>query len=91
MKTVYVASDDYSELIVRKSLYWCSPLGNWILRKEQECWEILYSDDASDFEASLYRHLNDFKLREMLDKNTAHLRQQIIVAALNAVLVESAK
>lgn len=80
-------SNDYSELVIRKALYWCSPYGKWRLNRDGEYWLISISDLDGEgaFDAELYRHLNDYTLRERLDKNTGFLRDKIIVSALTRI------
>ena len=75
----------YSELTIRKSLYWCSPEGHWTLKTHETEWLIEVQNPSDLFEPTLHRHLNDFHLREQLDKKTLVKRQEIIEAALNAV------
>lgn len=85
MKTIFIPIEMYSELTIRKSLYWCSPEGNWTLRASENEWLIEVQTSSNLFESTLHRHLNDFHLRERLDNKTLIKRQQIIEAALNAV------
>lgn len=83
--TVELSKTSYSEMVVRKALYWCSPFGEWTLHSNEQNWIINIGNPAASFEAELHRHLNDFILRENLEKKTAYLRDEIISAALKAV------
>lgn len=79
---------EYSEWVVRKSLYWCAPEGDWILISEDGAWMISVTKPSSNFESMLHRHLNDFLLREKLDLKTGHFREAIIKTSLSAVLLQ---
>lgn len=83
--SIELSKVSYSEMVVRKALYWCSPFGEWTLHFNEQNWVINIGNPSASFEAELHRHLNDFILREKLDKKTAYLRDEIITAALKAV------
>lgn len=76
----------YSEQVIRKALYWCSEYGLWSLSENDTHWQIRYEPNAVNFYEQLHRHLNDFKLRELLDKRTGQLRYKIVDSALAAIL-----
>lgn len=86
MSEIRLSYKDNPEEIIRKSLYWCSHLGEWNLKKESSEWVIQIDDSNNDFKSVFEQHLNDFKLRYELDKQTGYLRNKITKAALQAVL-----
>ncbi len=77
----------YSELVVRKALYWCSSESGWTLQLQDDHWLICVKTPTCSFEEILHKHLNDFLLREKLDKKTRSLREEIIKASLQAVVL----
>lgn len=77
----------YTEIVVRKALYWCDPSSMWILEAHEENWVISVEQPAMNFEAILHKHLNDFLLRERLDIQTRSLREELISASLHAVML----
>lgn len=77
----------YSEIVVRKALYWCDPSFMWVLESHEENWIISVEQPATSFEATLHKHLNDFLLRERLDAQTRSLREELINASLRAVML----
>lgn len=86
MSTITFLKNKYSEAVVRKALYWCSEYGAWHLEEGEDCWIINYNESDVQFIDHLNRHLNDFLLREELERKTGGIRQQIIDSALKAVL-----
>ena len=72
---------DYSETVVRKTLYWMSEVCHWQLDSVDEDW-VVYLDAGNDGLGEFHRILNDFILREKLDVETKNLRMEIINAAL---------
>ena len=77
----------YSELVVRKALYWCSPEAGWTLAQQDSHWLVCVANPGNSFEETLHKHLNDFILREKLDVKTRSLREEIIKASLQAVIL----
>lgn len=86
MIIIKLLQDSYSEVVVRKSLYWCDPEALWTLEPCEGYWVISVENPAPTFEASLHKHLNDFLLRERLDLRTGSLRDDLIKASLLAVM-----
>lgn len=72
---------EYTEAVVRKSLYWASEICDWELRSEKEDWVLILHTDSGGL-SNFHRILNDFILREKLDAQTKNLRIDIINAAL---------
>ncbi|RYY02291.1 MAG: His-Xaa-Ser system protein HxsD [Gammaproteobacteria bacterium] len=91
MLTLRLPQDYYSEVVVRKSLYWCDPDALWTLKAEEDQWVISVKQPAPTFEAVLHKHLNDFLLREKLDAKTRVLRDELISASLRAVMINVSK
>lgn len=71
----------YSETVVRKSLYWLSEVCDWQLDVDEDAWLVSIPEDNVDI-SQLHRLLNDFTLREKLDQKTGALRNRVIDAAL---------
>jgi len=86
MASLTLSKNKYSESVVRKALYWCSEYGAWALEDDEEHWNIKYDENNAAFIEQLNRHLNDFLLREELERQTGGVRRQIIDSALKAVL-----
>lgn len=82
MHAIAVPKSQYSEAVIRKSVYWLSESCAWELADEEDAWVITLHADAPEHAATLHRLLNDFRLRESLDAATKGLRAQVIRAAL---------
>lgn len=82
MQRVNLPKSLYSEQVVRKSLYWVSEVTRWELSDDDASWIVTLHDASPEATASLYRLLNDFRLREDLDRATKGLRARVIAAAL---------
>lgn len=77
--------DKYTEDVIRKSLYWLSEKCKWKLCDCSSTWEIEIQD-SEDLDSNIFdfhRLLNDFLLREKLDKETGSLRKKVISASLS--------
>jgi His-Xaa-Ser system protein HxsD len=72
----------YSEQVVRKSLYWLSELSGWELSDDAASWIVNLHSDSAEATTTLHRLLNDFLLRESIDRTTKGLRARVISAAL---------
>ena len=80
-----------SEQSIRKALYWLSKVCEWKLDSSDNSWqiELLVSESYFDeCKAELDRLLNDFILREELDRKTKYLREKIIFGALERLADE---
>lgn len=91
MIIIKLPKSQYSEIVVRKSLYWIDPNQLWTLTSEERDWAISVKAPSQNFEALLHHHLNDFLLRERLDVQTQALRQAMISASLQAVMLNVSK
>ena len=75
----------YSELVLRKALYWLQPQYQWILEDNETEWVIIancHEEEFLNFQSELNRLLNDYVLREKVDSNTEELKLAIIRKAL---------
>jgi len=82
---VQLRKDAFSENVIRKSLYWLSEICKWELCETDNNWLVTLmprSPDDRTCKAELDRLLNDFKLREELDKSTKGMRVKIVSAVL---------
>lgn len=81
-----LSKDNYTENVIRKSLYWMSEYTEWSMNENEKYWIIQFfnHDTSSNRVESIFdRILNDFTLREILDKSTKNMRLKIVSAALN--------
>ena len=77
----------YSELVVRKSLYWLSRESEWILEENNDVWSIKFLiADSAELTAKFHRHLNDYILREKLDSHSNELKAAIIKKSLQGFI-----
>ena len=75
----------YSESVIRKSLYWLSDEFSWELDEDEDAWIICFELDSQAAAYELNRLLNDFLLREQLDQQTGAERQAVILSALKRI------
>lgn len=83
--TLFLSKNEYSESVIRKSLYWLSESHSWSLESDEERWIVCFDNPSADVVSELFRLLNDFKLREQLDASTKHLRLELIRSALHEI------
>ncbi len=76
---------DFSESVVRQSLYWMSRITPWQLSENEHEWIVQFSVDNEDILCEFQRLLNDYLLRENLSAHTQRLREQIASAVLSSV------
>lgn len=87
--SIRLSKSSYSEQSVRKALYWLSEHYRWKLDEDGDSWNIDFIVEEKEFDvckSEFDRLLNDFVLREKLDKNTKHLRQKIIASSLKRLV-----
>jgi len=75
----------YSELVVRKALYWLKSEYQWTMDENESAWLITFSCSQEDFlhcKYELNKLLNDYSLREKIDSQTDDLKLAIIRKAL---------
>jgi len=77
----------YSEEVIRKSLYWLPEGCHWEFSDTSDEWCVTMcsGDRVESYVSDLNRRINDFKLREILDKKTKNLRVRLIQSALSRV------
>lgn len=77
--------DSVSEAVIRKALYWASESIDWQLESIPGHWSVSWIGVAAD-KAQLDRLVNDFLLREKLDRETGTMRRNAIDAALRRLV-----
>lgn len=76
---------EYSEWVVRNSLYWMSEVTKWKLNKSGDEFQIELLTDSDEIICRFHRLLNDFALRSQLLEKTANLRYDIIKKSLLSI------
>lgn len=77
--------NEYSEWVIRSSLYWLTPITEWKLADEGRSWKIFFENDSPESEFEFDRLLNDYQLREKLQQQTGALRDSIIRKVLQSI------
>ncbi|AMJ96872.1 hypothetical protein AVL55_00975 [Alteromonas macleodii] len=75
----------YSELVLRKALYWLESGCQWDIEENESEWLITFSCSQDDFvrcKCEFNKLLNDYYLREKIDSQTDDLKLAIIRKAL---------
>ena len=80
---IFLSDADYSERVVRRTLYWYSKYSEWTLEKRDGGYVVSVSNFNPDNVAHFSRLLNDQVLREKIDSRTGHLREKIIQKVLS--------
>lgn len=80
-----VNENEYSEWVIRNSLYWMSEVTQWKLNKSEGFFKIELSNDSEEVVFRFHRLLNDFYLRSQLLEKTANLRYDIIKKSLLSI------
>lgn len=75
----------YSEWVIRNSLYWMTPLTQWKLSEDISSWTISFENDSPESFYEFERLLNDYTLREKLQRKTGALRDSIVRKVLRSV------
>lgn len=81
MTSYRFAKAQVSEPVLRKALYWLSEQTDWQLDDAGEEFQVTLS--SPEAAAELHRLVNDFVLRETLDRKTGQARERVIAAALD--------
>ena len=84
MKKTLVAKSTCEELIIRKALYWLSKECEWVLEETDASWVVKY-DSKDNLKPLISRLINDQILRDNIDRNTGHLRENIIHNVLSDI------
>ena len=90
--TLNVDADIYSESVVLKCIYWLTDIYSpEIKRKENSFVITIHKNDQSEFsseeennlKSKINQGLIDFKLREIVDKETRNIRELLIAKAFS--------
>jgi len=81
---LHYSKSSISELALRKALYWITDSSAWSLNDLGDLWEVLFEVDDADkkIKYKFERLLNDYVLREILDRHTNDLKQAIVRKSL---------
>lgn len=77
--------DQFSEWVIRNTLYWMTPFTQWKLEENISSWIIFFETKSPDCEFEFERLLNDYKLREKLQHQTGQLRDAIVSKVLRSI------
>ena len=90
---ISVLKSEFSNTVVRKALYWISESATWSIKDVDEKYIIdikpIEVSNSSFIEDEFHRLLNDFYLRERIDKSNKGLRKEIIKQALTKVYLHN--
>lgn len=84
-RKIFLSKETFDEVVVRKSLYWCSRHFNWILSEDAKNWVVKIISGGEADEAIFHRYLNDQVLREKIDRDTAGMRRKIVKKVLSSM------
>jgi len=76
---------DFSEWVLRNSLYWMSAVVRWKLDENEEHWLVSFDHWNDEIEFEFERLLNDYKLRDKLQAHTGQVRASIIDNVLRSI------
>ncbi|UNK29585.1 His-Xaa-Ser system protein HxsD [Serratia plymuthica] len=74
-----------SEWVIRSSLYWMSAYTRWKLDEDELNWIITFDVFSEESQFEFERLLNDYKLRESLQRQTGQVRASIIDNVLSSI------
>ena len=74
-----------SEWVLRNSLYWMSAWSHWQLDEDADRWIVSFGKNSDEVEFEFERLLNDYKLRERLQRQTEQVRTSIIENVLKSI------
>ena len=80
-----ISKNEYSEWVLRNSLYWMSTVARWRLDEDEEHWLVSFTHWNDEVEFEFERLLNDYKLREKLQAHTGQVRTSIINNVLSSI------
>jgi His-Xaa-Ser system protein HxsD len=63
MDKISLSKSNYSEWVIRNSLYWLTSVTDWQLSDSDSVWTISLMDNNDQIVSQLHRLLNDYKLR----------------------------
>ncbi|MEY8199680.1 MAG: His-Xaa-Ser system protein HxsD [Colwellia sp.] len=84
---ITLQKSNYSETVLRKSLYWLSSDAEWILEESLENWVIVITNNKNniDIESKFHRLVNDQILREKISIKSKNSREHIISKVLQDI------
>ncbi|MDR6982049.1 His-Xaa-Ser system protein HxsD [Rheinheimera pacifica] len=85
MDKISLSKSNYSEWVIRNSLYWLSSVTDWKLSDSDSYWTIILSDNNEQVVSQLHRLLNDYKLREIITNKTQCITDAIAVNVLTSI------
>ena len=85
MKLKEYNKKNYSEWVIRNSLYWFSNHSKWSLEESKESWSVSIQEDAENVLQELDRFINDYLLREKIMKKTEGIREKIALKVLQSI------
>ncbi len=85
MKLKEYNKKNYSEWVIRNSLYWFSNHSKWSLEESEETWSISIQEDEENALQELDRLINDYLLREKIMKKTEGVREKIALKVLQSI------
>ena len=85
MKSKEYSKKNYSEWVIRNSLYWFSNRSKWSLEESEETWSISIQEDEENAIQELDRLINDYLLREKIMKKTEGVREKIALKVLQSI------
>ncbi|MDQ9125226.1 His-Xaa-Ser system protein HxsD [Serratia fonticola] len=68
----------HSEWVIRNALYWVTTHSRWKIDEGEFDWIITFDTFTDECQFEFARLLNDYQLREILYKQTGHVRASII-------------
>ncbi|MBL3525538.1 His-Xaa-Ser system protein HxsD [Serratia plymuthica] len=75
----------FSEWVIRSSLYWMSAYTRWKLDEDELNWVITFDVFNEENQFEFERLLNDYKLRESIQRQTGQVRASIIDNVLSSI------
>lgn len=74
-----------SEWVIRNSLYWVTAYTRWKLDEDELNWVITFDVFTEESQFEFERLLNDYKLRESLQRQTGQVKASIIDKVLSSI------
>jgi len=85
-----IDNEYYSEVVISKSIYWLSGDYTISVIKNKNICDIIFKkknsliddEEVAFIESKLFQNLNDFKVREQIEKETSAVKNILLVKAL---------
>lgn len=74
-----------SEWVIRRSLYWMTAYTRWKLDEDDLNWVITFDVFTEESQFEFERLLNDYKIRESLQRQTGQVRASVIDNVLKSI------